>query len=259
MNTTARAFLSIFSVLTLLIAGGCDSSDTPVGGGDDPVEPEWDYVNKGPDRWANIDPAWAICDSGQRQSPIDISVAVEPDIGNWAFNYEQSRLKMQNDSKTVHLFTDGASAMILDGQSYDLTEIHFHTTSEHTISGATFPGEVHLVHEGPNGEVAYVAVLVQAAAENKALTDILAEIPDEPGEEIDVFGFFYDPSVFLPDVHTFFRYDGSLSTPPCTENVTWVVMQNSLAMSSAQILGLRSVMGLNFRPTQPVNGRTISQ
>lgn len=258
MHTTVKALFSLLAALTLLTVSGCDSNDPPPVD-TEPDEPAWDYANKGPDRWMNIDPAWAICGSGERQSPIDISVPPAADIGNWTFNYSSSRLTVHNDSKSIHLLTDGASSMTLDGDAYSLSEIHFHTTSEHTIDGNYFPGEVHFVHEGPDGKVAYVAVLIQTAEENKALTGILAEFPAEPGDPTDVLGFFYDPSIFLPSGRTFYRYDGSLTTPGCTENVTWIVMQDQLIMSSDQISALRAIMGLNFRPTQPVNGRVISQ
>jgi carbonic anhydrase len=258
MNTTPKALFSLFTLLSLLVVGGCDSNDDPIID-EDPGELEWNYVNKGPDRWQNIDPSWAICGSGELQSPIDISVPTSSDIGNWSFDYSQSRLRIHNDGNSIHLITDGTSTMVLDGQPFKLREVHFHTGSEHTIDGADFPGEVHFEHEGPNGEIAYVAAMIQAAEENKALTDIFAEVPDKPGDPVDVFGFFYDPDVFLPTNRTFYRYEGSLTTPPCTEGVTWVVMQKPLIMSSVQVAGLRGVMGLNTRPTFPVNGRAITQ
>ena len=258
MNITPKALFSLFILFSVVVIAGCDSNDsTPVEEG--PAEISWDYGNKGPERWKNIDPSWAVCGSGELQSPIDISVPAASDIGNWTFNYSQSRLKILNDGNSIHLLTDGASSMELDGQPYKLKEIHFHTTSEHTIDGAGFPGEVHFEHEGPNGEVAYVAVMIQSAEENKALSDIFSEVPDKPGDAVDVFGFFYEPDVFLPTDRTFYRYVGSLTTPPCTEGITWVVMQKPLFMSSAQISGLRGIMGLNFRPTFPVNGRSITQ
>ena len=107
--------------------------------------------------------------------------------------------------------------------------------------------------------MAYVAAVIQAGEENKDLVDLLAEFPAEVGDPFDVFGFFYEPTIFLPAERTFYRYDGSLTTPPCTQGVTWIVMQDPLFMSSGQLAGLQGIMGLNFRPVQPLNDRPIFQ
>lgn len=256
MFISKKAFFTIWAVLAMILVGGCDSSDTQQDS--DPEEPVWDYADKGPARWANIASEWAICGSGMRQSPIDISVTTEVDIGAWAFKYGSSKMRAQNDSKTIHLFVDTGSSIAVNEKTFILKEIHFHTTSEHTFNGVVSPGEIHFVHESSDGEVAYVAALVQVGNENKAIATILSELPAEPGDPIEV-DLFFNAFDFLPESKTFYRYDGSLTTPACTEGVTWIVLQNQLIMSSTQINGLRGIMGLNFRPVQPLNGRTISQ
>lgn len=259
MYTPNKVFLATWAVLALSIVAGCDSNDDDPIDNNEPAEVEWNYDNKGPDRWMNLAAEFAICGSGSRQSPIDISLPPQDDIGGFTFAYTLTGLRVHNDSKTIHLLIDSGSSIDLGGVTYALTDIHFHTTSEHTLNGSSFGGEVHFVHENSSGELAYVAALILASEENKAVVSVLAELPSEPGEPIDIIGTVFDPFSFLPEVRTFYRYDGSLTTPPCTEGVKWIVLQNPLSMSAAQLAGMRSRLGLNFRPPQPLNGRTITQ
>jgi carbonic anhydrase len=258
MNISKTVLFSALLGSLLFFGAGCDSNDSS-NGDDDPDEIEWNYGVKGPDRWMNLSPDFAVCGSGTRQSPIDISVPDDEDFFGWQFSYESSGLNVHNDGKTVKMPIEFGSSITINDTEYALSEIHFHTTSEHTINGVSFPGEIHFVHESGDGDVAYVAVFIQTGEENKALNEILAELPTTPGEPIDVFGKLVDPNLFLPENRTYYRYAGSLTTPPCTEGVTWIVLRNPLMMSVGQVGGLRSKMGLNFRPVQPLNDRPILQ
>jgi len=138
----------------------------------------WSYFGAtGPDRWPALSNAYAICGNGQRQSPIDLGGATNRDVANPQTAYQASGATVVDNGHTVEVDVDGTNILTLDGVPYRLTELHFHSPSEHTINGNSFAVEVHLTHQGDNGAVAVIAVFIAGGSENPALSPILSVLP----------------------------------------------------------------------------------
>ncbi|HXT21826.1 MAG TPA: carbonic anhydrase family protein [Thermoanaerobaculia bacterium] len=217
----------------------------------------WSYFGAtGPDRWPALSNAYAICGNGQRQSPIDLADAADRDIANPQTTYQPGGATVVDDGHTVEVDLDGTNILTLDGVPYRLVELHFHSPSEHTINGNTFAVEVHLVHQGDNGAVAVIAVFIAGGSENPALAPILSVLPSKENREARLREPF-DPSSLLPDDRRAFRYTGSLTTPPCTEGVNWVVMASPISASGQQIAALARALDGNTRPVQARGDREL--
>lgn len=244
-------------VSSVLIYGGCDSSNSDDDEGSDKIE--WDYASKGPNAWATLSPDFATCGSGSAQSPIDISLDPMDDLPRWSFTYVSTRLDLILQDHHIQLNIRPGSSIIVDGIKHNLKSLKFKTPGEHSVQGVTHVAEVHFNHESTDGDIAIVAVLVTAGGVNKDLSSLLSRLPVVPDEAVVDPAFLVRPIDFVPDGRTFYRYDGSLSEPPCTEGVKWIIMQETIEFSESQVEVLNAITGNNSRPVQPVNGRTIVQ
>jgi carbonic anhydrase len=216
----------------------------------------WSYSGAdGPEQWGSLDSDYALCRSGQKQSPLDLVSATSSDLPNPQLAYVATDARETNDGHTVQVDLRPGSSLVLDGIPYQLLQLHFHSPSEHTVDGQSFPVEVHLVHRSDTGALAVVAVLVNGGVENPGLAPLLAAMPTKAGREARIAPF--DPSVLLPADRRAFRYAGSLTTPPCSEGVTWLVMSTPIAASGPQIAAFARVLHGNSRPAQPRNGREL--
>lgn len=222
----------------------------------------WSYKETtGPAEWGNLDSAYAVCRLGKRQSPIDIvpskQVAVE---NNQALklNYKSSALKLLNNGHTLQIPYDEGSFISLEGKEYQLVQFHFHAPSEHTIAGESFALEAHLVHQSADNQLAVIGVMFKEGDENSFLNKFWGRIPVLEGT-VDVAGATINTIELVPSVSAYYRYEGSLTTPPCTENVHWIVLQAGLEASKSQISKFLAIFGENARPVQPLNGRTVSK
>ena len=216
----------------------------------------------GPETWAALSPEWSDC-AGSHQSPVDLTAAGAQDLANLVFNYQPSAISIKNNGHTVEVGYDAGSTIELDGHRYKLLQFHFHAPSEHTINSEPAAAELHLVHEIddgslPAGSKAVVGVLIRAGAENPAFMPVwdnlyVATATAQPADgEVNA-------AEMLPTVQTSYRYAGSLTTPPCTENVAWNVMTEPIEMSAGQIDAFRDVIeGTNNRPLQPLNDRELA-
>lgn len=218
--------------------------------------PRWAYSGDGgPERWGGLDRDYAACSSGQQQSPIDLTSAVARDVQNPQLAYQPASGRILNNGHTVEVDLEGLSTLSLDGYVYELQQFHFHSPSEHTVDGSSFPAELHLVHRGAGGVLAVIGVLLQVGAENPALRPLLAAIPGKVGREARLGDV--DVQALLPADRRAYRYSGSLTTPPCTENVSWVVMATPISASSSQIAALARVLQGNSRPVQSLGRREL--
>ena len=220
----------------------------------------WTYTGAtGPNHWATIDPAnYATCADGTAQSPIDISKPTKKAITNLAFNYSESEAGVFNNGHTVEVepLNNPVEKLKVNGVVYSLLQIHFHAPSEHEMNGMHYPVELHFVHKTGGGKIAVVGVFVKAGATNEAWAPFVDKITSATAvaEETPIT---LDWAKLLPSNTQTVRYDGSLTTPGCSEGVKWNVYTHPITMSQAQINQFLEAYSGNNRPVQPLNGRKV--
>ena len=223
-------------------------------GNSSPVE--WGYSGPGaPEHWASLSPDFAACANGKQQSPIDISGYVTGDLGAISFAFEEKQVTLHNDGRQVRAEFASGNVSTLGGREYQLKSAHFHSPSEHTIDGKGFAAELHLVHADSSENLAVVGVLFELGDANPVAQSILDAAPPL-GESSDAR--IPLPATLPPDF-SYYRYDGSKTTPPCDEPVDWYVLTHRMTVSQAQVDGLLALTGgPNNRPVQPIGGRVIT-
>jgi len=218
----------------------------------------WSYEgDTGPEHWGELSPDYAACSKGVEQSPVDIPASAPVNPANLAFKYQPSAVNIFNNGHTVQVNYDQGSSIVLDGVTYNLVQFHFHASSEHEIGGAQDPMELHLVHKNAQGGMAVIGVLLKAGAENPAYAPVLQNLPPQESQPTPVAGATVDANTLLPAQRGYWRYNGSLTTPPCTEGVKWLVMSTPVELSEAQIAAFTTIFKNNERPVQPLNARTF--
>ena len=224
--------------------------------------PHWDYkgAHEGPARWAELDPAFETCAQGGRQSPIDISNAVKTELPSLNFEYVKTEASIVNNGHTVQVNVPAGSQFKVGDQTYGLLQFHFHTPSEETINGKHTAMVGHFVHKNAAGQLGVVAVLMQPGPmpKNEAYAPIFDHLP-RPNEKITVEGMELDLAAMLPADKGYYSFEGSLTTPPCSESVNWMVLKRPIALGSGQIKAFRRLFNANARPVQPLNGRVIKE
>jgi carbonic anhydrase len=227
----------------------------PAGGG----AVHWSYAgDTGPLYWHTLDPGYAIAGDGKAQSPIDIvttDLTTSDAPGAPVIAYRTTLFGVKNNGHTIELTPATAdNTIMLDGESYALQQFHFHSPSEHLVDGGSFAMELHLVHIDSRGRLAVVGVMITAGAYNQTLRGIFEDVPREPAGEGSV-------EINLGELFTandgMYRYDGSLTTPPCTEGVTWNIAMKPIEMSPPQIEAFRALYRGNNRPVQNRHGRPV--
>lgn len=235
---------------THAVAGG-------VGGAGETAHPHWGYEGKGgPANWGHMSKENSACSEGKNQSPIDIKGAKEEDLADIAFNYKPTGLNIVNNGHTVQVNYDKGSSVTIDGVEYEFVQFHFHAPSEHTVGGKPFPVENHFVHKNARGELAVIGVLIEEGAENAAYSEVMKNLPAK-AEEKKTVDVQINADSLMPGDRTFFRYMGSLTTPPCSEGVKWSVLKTPVQLSKAQLDSFRNIFKMNARPVQPVNAREV--
>lgn len=221
-------------------------------------KPHWSYEGEeGPAFWGDLSPAWAACGTGVEQSPIDLSSPDDADLADIVFNYSPSDLTILNNGHTIQANYDAGSSIELDGEVFNLLQFHMHAKSEHTLDGAYFPLEIHLVHQAESGQLAVVGLMVEEGEASDALAGVWGNMPLEASDPALVEGVTMNAADFLPDDQSSFRYMGSLTTPPCSEQVRWHVLTEPINMSADQIAAFTDIFDNNFRPVQPLNERSL--
>jgi carbonic anhydrase len=233
-----------------------------------PTTPHWDYgAEHGPASWGDLCPEFAACKSGKAQSPIDL-IGV-PELGAPALitSYVPAALRIVHHEHVADVVNNGHSVQVdypesaelrVGGKSYKLLQFHFHSPSEHTVNGRSYPMEMHLVHKAENGELAVLGVLLEEGPENELFAPLFDHLPTERGVRYHYDHVKVDVDALLPANRTCYRYQGSLTTPPCSESVAWFVLANTVSLSPRQIQEFRAVMFRNNRPPQALNERRIA-
>ena len=217
----------------------------------------WSYEGEGaPEHWAQIDKRFFMCKEGKNQSPINLTGFTESELAPITFNYHLISTEILDNGHTEQVNVKKGSSITLDDISFDLKQFHFHTPSENNINGKAFPLEAHFVHASKDGKLAVVAVMFEEGTENQALKELWAVMPTQAGKHKAIDAKHLD--ALLPKDRDYYRFDGSLTTPPCTEGVRWLVMKKPVTLSKAQIKTFKKVMHMhNNRPIQNLNARMI--
>ncbi len=226
------------------------------GGSDEHVH--WAYDGEfAPYKWGDMKADYALCKSGSRQSPIDIRNPVVSEIEPIQFHYEDAPLKVSNNGHTIQVDYAPGSFIFHAGARYELVQFHFHTPSEERINGRTFDMVAHLVHKSAQGKLAVVAVLLAAGKEQPMLHQVWNAMPGTAGRTRERLDVMINARQLLPADPAFYSFMGSLTTPPCTEGVQWLVMKTPVEMSRDQIGHFVALYPMNARPLQAQNDRLI--
>jgi carbonic anhydrase len=222
--------------------------------------PHWGYSGAGgPSHWADIDPSFATCSTGKRQSPIDIKGAKkDSSLAPVQIDYKPSPLKIVDNGHTIRVDVAPGSSITINGTAYTLTQFHFHRPSEEEIGGKKYAMVIHLVNERAGG-AAVIALLVKTGAQNPTVQKIWDNLPKEKDKENEVTGVSINAADLLPVDQNYYNFDGSLTTPPCSEGVKWFVMKTPIEMSAAQIAAFAKLYPMNARPIQSTDGREIKE
>ncbi len=221
--------------------------------------PHWSYAGEsGPDQWARLHPEYARCSTGQRQSPIDIRDGFRVDLENISFDYHPSAFRVIDNGHTVQVNLAAGSGLTISGRRYELVQFHFHRPSEERINGKQYEMVAHLVHKDSEGRLAVVAVLIERGTPQPVIQTVWNNLPLEQGEEVTA-QVTLDTGRLLPDDRSYFTYMGSLTTPPCTEGVLWMVLKQPVQVSEQQIAIFSRLYPMNARPTQAAAGRMIKE
>lgn len=215
----------------------------------------------GPDRWGTFDPSWRACTDGERQSPVDLSGATPAMMATPDIDWPAMPLVIANTGHTIAVEATAYATLGLglEGAHFRMTQFHFHHPSEHTVEGRAFPLEIHFVHEDEwGGGFAIAAVFVRSGSLNPTLQTIFSAMPRRAGERLSL-PTLITPAHLLPprDQRETFRYHGSLTMPPCSENVRWLIFSRPIDAAPEQIEIFASLFPMNARPIQPLGRRYL--
>ncbi len=213
----------------------------------------------GPENWKNLCEGFSDC-GGRFQSPVNIitdSIAENSNLAAITFNYGDSKVNIINNSHTVQFNISGENNITINNRKYKLLQFHFHTSSEHTVNGNYFPAEVHFVHQSEDGNYAVIAAFYEEGEENELFKMYMKYFPTAEGEYTSEDKF--DILSLLPENKSYYYYKGSLTTPPCSETVSWYILKNNLSASKEQLEEFAKILDNNFRPIQKLNGRKIEE
>jgi carbonic anhydrase len=229
-----------------------------------PWKTHWDYSGpRGPEHWSALDPAYALCNTGKQQSPIDIRGTQQAALPALRFEYRGEPLRyLINNGATIRInYHDAAGSgndLLLGDQRYQLMQLHFHRPSEELVHGKRYDMVLHLMHQANDGHVLGVAVLLQSGAANATLQQLWDHIPKTEGQ-VELEGVSFDPSGLMPRELGYYRYEGSQTAPPCNEGVTWLVLKKPVEISAAQIAAFAQLFPHDVRPPQALNGRIVEE
>lgn len=220
----------------------------------------WAYEGReGPAEWGKLDSSFATCSMGHVQSPIDIKGATVADLPALKFDYKTVPLNIVDNGHTVQITYPAGSSLTVGARTYALQQIHFHHPSEEQINGRATDMVAHFVHSDSEGHLAVVAVLLKQGAENAQLAVVWKNIPSTKEKAVTVPGVQVNMTNLLPSDHGYYTFAGSLTTPPCSEGVTWFVLKQPTSISASEIAVFAKLYPKNARPVQPLNARKLQE
>jgi carbonic anhydrase len=214
----------------------------------------WDY--KAAERWGELSPRFGVCAQGLAQSPVDLRGGTPARLPDVQPSYREMPLRVVNNGHTIQVNCEPGSGVAVDGVSYRLLQFHFHHPGEHLVNGRSFDLELHFVNAADSGSLAVLGVFFQAGPANATLARIWSAMPRTEGPE-RAAGAVISPADLLPAERGYFRYMGSLTTPPCFETVTWTVFKTPVAASPDQLREFAALFPMNARPPQRLNRRFL--
>jgi len=249
---TCRCRTLICAVLaSVALVAGAPSAQEHAG-------PHWSYAGSdGPDHWGELDKTFKTCQLGHHQSPIDIRNPKPADLPPIQFAYQRTPLHIVDNGHTIQVNYAPGSFITVGAKRYQLTQFHFHHPSEERIDGKRFEMVAHLVHATREGALAVVAVLLDAGAENPVIASLWQHLPAHEGPELKLDDTQIDATGLLPQDRKYYTFSGSLTTPPCTENVTWFVLRTPVSIAQSQADAFGKIYPSDARPIQPLYGRTV--
>ena len=219
----------------------------------------WSYEgDSGPANWSKINVDWAKCGNGSRQSPIDIRDGMKVELEQISFDYHPSSFNVVDNGHTVQVGVSGGNYITVQNRMFELQQFHFHRPSEERINGKAFEMVVHLVHRDAEGRLAVLALLLERGAPQATIQTVWNNLPLEKFETMQPT-ILLDPAEMLPARRDYYTYMGSMTSPPCSEGVLWLVMKQPVQASPAQMALFSRLYPLNARPIQPANGRIIKE
>ncbi|WP_342565038.1 carbonic anhydrase family protein [Paenibacillus sp. FSL R7-0345] len=271
MQVTKRVSRLLFPAAVLTVLAGCGNNN-PFNLNEQAAkettapstahQTHWSYEgNTSPEHWAELDQLFATCNTGTAQSPVNIphdKVQADDHLSPVKAEYSPSPVSIVNNGHTIQVnLNNQDNKLTIEGKTYLLQQFHFHLPSEHEVDGKHAEMELHLVHKSEDGSLAVLGVLINAGSENTALNQLWSMLPAEESTQETVVDGSFDPAGLLPaDLHSF-RYQGSLTTPPCTEGVQWIVLENPVTWSTEQIGQFAAIFPHDNRPVQPLGSRKI--
>ena len=241
--------LPLLPGLSIPCAGQDDHSAGPA---------DWGYWGAGaPNNWGTLSPDFVLCSAGTRQSPIDLTDCIEdPAAPDLVFDYGGDAREVNHNGKVAHVEYSAGNTLTVGGNSYELASMHIHVHAEHQVDGRLFPAEMHLVHRKEGGFLGVVGQLYRLGDPDPVIQSLIDAYP-EPGQAIHS-GINLNAASFLPSDSGYYHYEGSLTTPPCTEGVDWYVLREIRTISQDQVNRIAALHnGFNHRPIQARNGRTV--
>ena len=219
----------------------------------------WSYEGEsGPANWGRINPEWAKCSTGNRQSPIDIRDGMKVDLEQITFDYKPSSFNVTDNGHTVQVMLSGGNFITVANRMYELVQFHFHRPSEERINGKGYEMVLHMVHKDAEGHLAVIALLLERGKPQPVVQTVWNNLPLEKYDTMAP-SVVLDPMDLIPARRDYFTFMGSLTTPPCTEGVLWLVMKEAVQASPAQMALFARLYPMNSRPVQPGSGRVIKE
>ena len=220
----------------------------------------WGYQgDTAPAHWSGLDDQFSLCGTGVNQSPINLTEMTSARLADIHPAYARGGTEVLNNGHTIQVNYSNGSSLDIDGKTFALKQFHFHSPSENTINGEHFPMEAHLVHAADDGSLAVVAIMFREGEFNSELEKAWSQMPQQAGEK-QLLKKPVNVQALMPEDLDYYRFNGSLTTPPCSEGVRWLVLKQPVTASAQQLETFRSVMGHpNNRPVQPLNARQVYQ
>lgn len=217
----------------------------------------WSYEGDGgPSNWAELRPDYAACGSGRRQSPIDIREGIQVNLEDIKFDYKPTQFRITDTGHTVQVDVGQGMGLTVMNKRYELLQFHFHRPSEERVNGRAFDMVVHMVHRNLDGQLAVVAIFLEKGSEHPLIQTLWNNLPLEKSMDVTPENVI-DPNKLLPENRSYWTYMGSLTTPPCTENVLWMVLKQPVQVTGEQVAIFSHLYRNNTRPVQPANGRLV--
>ncbi len=241
-------------------AAALDGHEAPSAKAHGGGEAHWGYEGDGgPQAWGKLKPEFNVCAIGKRQSPIHIegSNTLQGPAEPLQFNYRASSGTVVNNGHTIQVDVSGDNTITVRGSSYKLLQFHFHNPSEERINSKNFAMVAHLVHKNDAGQLAVVAVLLDPGTANPLINKVWTYMPLDSGDRVRMPVDLLDMNELLPKDQRYYQFMGSLTTPPCTEGVLWLVLKQPMPASPEQLKLFAQLFPNNARPVQPLNGRAV--